>query len=393
MKMNILALLMGLLCYSALAQSPTLTGFNGRINFSSFANNGLYVRGTLKDFSDQTGQYICSQIAVNDIVWDNNGKRYAVAAVISSNATQAVVDLSRIGGGTHIPKGAGFVSRETSNGLALIPPVNSAGIGTQLASRAGVHNMKILEGLKTIYSGSDSIRVPNILVKMAANGSQNLGIGYFPNFPDYNNNTSFYGLFISPSYYGELSLMYSRNDGSGRLNVYNNSVSLSANSASPVRYGLFSVYRGLVLTTVGSPSINDKYWNIVIDTSKFQITRNISGTLRTYELLPASQYPITNPDAISTLSWISGTPSFIRSQHAVVSGTTDGSGDITITFPASMPDVTYTVLVTGEGSTLYHYMTQPATKSIGSVKVRMFNTAGIAATATAYQISYEIKDN
>lgn len=150
MKTNLFLLILGMLCLfnSAVGQSAALTGFNGRITFSGFANNGLYVRGTLKDFNDQTNQYIASQIDTGDIAWDNNGKRYAVVGVISSNATQAVVDLSRIGGGTHIPKGAGLVSRETVNGLTLIPAANSAGISAQLASRVAVHNAIMLNNLE-----------------------------------------------------------------------------------------------------------------------------------------------------------------------------------------------------------------------------------------------------
>lgn len=149
MKTKIFALFLGMMCLitSALAQSETLTGFNGTITLSSFSNNGPYVRGTLRDFRDQTGLYICSNIDSADVVWDNNGKRYAVVSVISSNATQAVVDLNRIGGGTHIPKGAGFVCRETANGLSLVPAQNSNGISAQLMARVLTHNMLSLEKL------------------------------------------------------------------------------------------------------------------------------------------------------------------------------------------------------------------------------------------------------
>lgn len=107
-------------------------------------------------------------------------------------------------------------------------------------------------------------------------------------------------------------------------------------------------------------------------------------------------FPNTRPSAtssaISNLIWTAGTPSFLRSQHKTTSGTTDGSGDITITFDAAMPDATYTVIVTGQGTTPYVYMTQSATLATGSVKVRMFTLAGSAATSTAYQIAYEVKD-
>jgi len=147
MKTKIFSLFLGLFftLWSASAQSVALSGFNGRMDFSGFANSGPNIQGTLKNFTDQTGQYIASQIDTGDIAWDNNGKRYAVVGVISSTATQAVVKLSRIGGGTHLPKGVGLISRETENGLTLIPPVNSTGISTQLASRVEVHNAKILD--------------------------------------------------------------------------------------------------------------------------------------------------------------------------------------------------------------------------------------------------------
>lgn len=102
--------------------------------------------------------------------------------------------------------------------------------------------------------------------------------------------------------------------------------------------------------------------------------------------------PSPTSGAISSPTWTAGIPAFLRSQHKTISGTTDGSGDITITFDAAMPDATYTVIVTGQGATPYVYMTQPATLTTGSVKVRMFNLPGAAATSTAYQISYEVKD-
>lgn len=128
------------------SQSNTQTGFNGSFQFSSFANGGTSdIRGTIDNFLDQTNQYFANQIAVNDIAWDNSGRRYKVMSVISSNLVQAVVDLQRIGGGTHIPFGLGFVSRETSTGLSLIPSVNNLGLSNQLESRVHNHNFKMIE--------------------------------------------------------------------------------------------------------------------------------------------------------------------------------------------------------------------------------------------------------
>lgn len=142
MKTKIFALFLGLFSVlsSASAQSVALTGFNGRIDFSGFANSGPNIQGTLKNFTDQTGTYVASQIDTGDVAWDNNGKRYAVVGVISSTATQAVVVLSRIGGGAHLPKGIGLVSRETPNGLTLIPTQNSAGISSLLLGRILTNN-------------------------------------------------------------------------------------------------------------------------------------------------------------------------------------------------------------------------------------------------------------
>jgi hypothetical protein len=128
------------------SQSNTLTAFVGKFQFSGFAVNGANVRGTLDQFSDQTNQFFASGIAVDDVVWDNLARRYKVVAIVSSNLTQAVVDLSRIGGGTHIPSGVGFVSRETPNvGLSLLSTANNIGISNQLEGRIHTHNMLLID--------------------------------------------------------------------------------------------------------------------------------------------------------------------------------------------------------------------------------------------------------
>ncbi|WP_421798470.1 hypothetical protein [Haliscomenobacter sp.] len=212
MKTKIFTLFLGLffILSIASAQSVALTGFNGRIDFSGFANNGPNIRGTLKNFADQTGLYVISNIDTGDIAWDNNGKRYAVVGVISSTGTQAVVDLSRIGGGTHLPKGAGFVSRETSNGLALIPPQNSNGISAPLASRVGVHNAKILEGLWPRYK-TDTIYGNLLHIKQAYSADQDIFIGAstHPRANDwpFNNTWKASGFYSSPWNWGTVGIL------------------------------------------------------------------------------------------------------------------------------------------------------------------------------------------
>lgn len=106
-------------------------------------------------------------------------------------------------------------------------------------------------------------------------------------------------------------------------------------------------------------------------------------------LLPSAP-PELSPGAISTAIWTNGVSSFIRSQHAVITNTTDGFGDLVITFPASMPDSTYTIISQSEGTT--PYILSAHTKATGSVKVRVFDAAGIAVTSTSVTVSYEVKD-
>ncbi len=134
----------------------TLSEFNGTFDYKNFAPNGSNIRGTLSSFSDQSKKYTCNDLLVGDVCWDINGKKYKVVSVISKNATQAVVDLSRIGGGSHIPKGRGFVSRETQNlGLSLLPTTNSLGISPILESQVHIHNLKTID----LKSSQDTIYI------------------------------------------------------------------------------------------------------------------------------------------------------------------------------------------------------------------------------------------
>lgn len=448
MKTNLFVLILGMLCLysSAFSQSNTLTGFNGKIQFSSFANNGLYIRGTLDAFVDQTNQYSASDVDTADVVWDNLGRRYSVVGVISSNLTQAVVDLSRIGGGSHIPTGVGFVSRETSNGLSLLPTTNSAGISNQLQGRVLTHNMKILEGLKTIYTGSDSLRKPEIFVKMDSVGNQTFFLGYMLSFPDRNYDNIEYGLYISPEYYGELTLMFKKDYltmyngeidlvSSSNTNSYTASINLKGDQhrmrfytrnksginattlnidTSNVNFNIYgfqtmeSKYDLFNITCVPGSNIahisaQDSFIQLRYsrpgDHLKFNVNSNsfeFSGERLT---IPFSyKLPIINPsltvNARSNLSWVgtgsSTIPSFIRSQYGVSSGTTDVSGDLTITVP-TMPDATYSANITVEGTTSYTVSVH--TKITTTFKVRFFNpTTGAAVASTAVSCSYKIED-
>lgn len=84
--------------------------------------------------------------------------------------------------------------------------------------------------------------------------------------------------------------------------------------------------------------------------------------------------------------------SYVLKNHrsGVQTATTDGSGDITITFSSALPDNTYSLIVTPKGIT--YYTTTYHTEATGSVKVRFFDASGAAVTATSVTISYEAKD-
>lgn len=151
-----------LLSLSACAQSPTLTDFVGKFTFSSFSAGGTSdVTGTLDAFSDQTNQYFANDVQVGDVIWDNQGNRWEVMVINSSNLLQADVDLRDINSAGGTPLGVGFLTRETENiGLSLLVPDNNIGISQQLKSRVETHNMLLLDqyiaaNRDSVYQGAD----------------------------------------------------------------------------------------------------------------------------------------------------------------------------------------------------------------------------------------------
>lgn len=141
--------ILGLLLLSVMTygQSPTLTQFYGKVEFTGFASGGTAdVTGTLDNFSDQTNLYFANNIQIGDVIWDNLGRRWEVMVINSSNLLQAVVDLRDINASGANPAGVGYVSRETSTlGLSLFVPDNNIGISQQLKSRVESHNMLLID--------------------------------------------------------------------------------------------------------------------------------------------------------------------------------------------------------------------------------------------------------
>lgn len=270
MKTKIFAFVLSMLCLLniTLAQSVALTGFNGRVQFNSFTNNGGNVRGTLAGFSDQTNQYFASDLDTNDIAWDNLGRRYKVVGIISSNLTQAVVDMERIGGGSHLPTGVGLVSRETSNGLTLIATANSTGISAQLMGRILTHNMKVVEGIKTIYTNNDSI-VGNRKIGIAE--SARFMIGSFPLTGTVN--TTHSGLFINASTFVGLVNRFSS------IKTFRNSTVIGASNDAQNVSSSVSAYANapmLIHYNVNSGTTNQRSGWIGINTLNAKLESGLS---------------------------------------------------------------------------------------------------------------------
>jgi hypothetical protein len=239
----------------------------------------------------------------------------------------------------------------------------------------------------------------NVYLKMDAAETYDFAIGRFANFPNgFGSGTGrTYGFYASPK--------------DSRWGVVG-----SYNVSSGTIGGLHEMYQGLsgssFIGYYDFVSARTRYNRVIADSSGVklfagdfsstetkQLSLNRSGIRYHYDpdislfysVLPNTP-PSTTASAISTLQWTAGTPSFLRSQHRVATGTTDGSGDLTVTFAAAMPDATYTMIATVEGTTSYTISVH--TKATGTCKVRFFNpTTGAAVTATSVTISYEVKDS
>ena len=138
-------------------------------------------------------------------------------------------------------------------------------------------------------------------------GSQTFGLGYFPIFPDYGSTNGSYGLFISPSTYDQVGIIntqgYFKGFSVGSTSIISNVFKGTQNSSILQQLGHYS------LTISGSTS-TDKYWRVIVDSTKFEIRRNIAGTNRTYNLLPADDYPSTGSGLKQSLVWTAGVVDF-----------------------------------------------------------------------------------
>lgn len=383
MKTKIFAVLLGMLCLYSLATGqnvePPLSGFNGKVQFQGFVNNGLFIRGTLGEFLDQTNQYFASDIDTNDVAWDNLGRKYRVVAVISSNLTQAVVDMARVGGGTHFPSGVGMVNREVS-GLSLIPTSNSTGISSQLLSRILTNNMSVLGNNFLSYVGTgDSLYGAGKNAGFIRDGI------YWGIYKPWNNGSEYMQL---TTYYDGNYKLYTSFEGYAN-NGNNGGWVLFAAEDKP---GTLNAFADLTAYNRQTRGRNN---TVRVDSSgvSFRGYRNNLYGLWSYKFPKPDLYPVGQKLSLewTGINGVNGIPgAFIRGQRSSISAITDSSGDITVSIP-DMPDVNFSALIQITGTTLYS--TTVHTKTTTSFKVRCFNSSGtVLGAGITVPFDFEVKD-
>jgi len=282
-----------------------------------------------------------------------------------------------------------------------------------------------------LYDGSDTIPVATLATVTESGGStMDFGLGIFPNWPDFDEDGTEYGLYYGKNYYGELGLIY----GNGKVYVSDGQANMSSlNSALTISDGGYSQYNNFVDYNndpiEARTEVTDQYYqtwmgqfnrlakirltNIIADsTIVFSINHtdffgqerrvlaiNLKDTLSNNISLYGYKYKLPNATPSSTntakssMTWTGNTtttvPSFTRQNYAQATGTTDGSGDLTITH--NLPDATFSVTVTPNGTV--PYICTVHTKGATTFKVRFFDAAGAAVTATAVDINWIAFDN
>lgn len=137
---------------------------------------------------------------------------------------------------------------------------------------------------------------------------------------------------------------------------------------------------GLILSNNGGvvPKLDGAYVHMRYETT--------DSTLRLFDnaiIFDKDQTPSTVSGETSTMEWTGdGTkadPTVIQVNHANESGTTDASGDLTVTH--NLGSSTFAVSATATGTTFYNV--QVHTKTSTTFKIRFFDAAGAAVASTA----------
>ena len=162
----------------------------------------------------------------------------------------------------------------------------------------------VLTGANGIYSGSGTLSQTNTYAAMDAAGTKSFGVGYLPNFNGGFTNYGEYGIIASLDNYGFIGMQDYTNNRAVFVTVgdalfdTNSFISGYPKQTSGIQHK-----RGRVTIRGGLNTESDKYFLLTIDTSKFEITRNIAGALYSYNLVPNDEYPSTTSATKTVLQW------------------------------------------------------------------------------------------
>ena len=132
-----------------------------------------------------------------------------------------------------------------------------------------------------------------------------------------------------------------------------------------------------------------------IEFASSRLTFTPTSTRHDVLLIPSTEQPSvaagTKANVLYTGNGSANAATYSYFQSGVFSGTTDSNGDIQLLFPSALPDVTYSILVTVAGTTLYSCTAH--TKATGGVYIRCFNSSGtVLGAGINIDLNYEARD-
>jgi len=292
-----------------------------------------------------------------------------------------------------------------------------------------------------IYSSSDTVPEGTLATILPGSGDVvEFAIGDFPSWPDINGDGTEYGFYYSPEYWGGTGFFF----GNSSLNVGNsieangqffigrsenpnnssetqslilgqkNAYIVQKNLSNSNDYGFYvetskynkptswlSLGRPAIASVIADNPDTSMCFRITFSptsvSSNTQDVLNIKLSDTTLNSISLYGYKYKLPNALpsqtasnkSVMTWTgaggtSTTPAFTRFSNNIATATTDGSGDLTITH--LLPDATFSVTVTAEGTT--PYICTVHTKGATTFKVRISDAAGVAVTATEVTVNW-----
>jgi len=246
---------------------------------------------------------------------------------------------------------------------------NSLGVG-------GISPGDEIYGATTASNGTASLK----LYAGASNGQSTIFLS---------NNTS-----TSTGYKGLISV-----GGSARTTIpRGNELTILSGSSAPIVFCTNGLTQRGVITSAGLWGINQ---TIPVRTLDINGTIRVTGSAGTPTFLVSRDANgdisnVTSPTRNDTLTnFLALTPSNeVRQTRAVFSGTgfgtTDGSGDITVTLGITMPDATYSVVCTSESTTPQTINIQ--SKTATNFVARFFDSTGAAITGAGVVLNWMVRD-